>query len=278
MKNKALWVPIAGVVAVIVLVVTIVIVAVRGGDSSAEADTRPSPTASSTPSKSSPKATPTRTAKPTPTPSPTPEYVQVVLGCTDAKGQLEEYATMQEVWALPVAPACNYNKQYPGTLSEQQTNALQTAYGPEYKAESLKYLYGVCARTSGIPIEEVRSGAQATELAGAYILCPDHPKAAAIEATITSGQTLVVEEEANKTAIAEGRQFGSGKYLIGVDLQPGQWQTVGEKVSDCYWEISDAQGNIIENNFISVAPQFTITVPEWAAGFTIQGCAFRQIG
>lgn len=279
MKNKALLVPLGGALIVVLLIVLIVVAVRGGGDTSAEAGSRATPSVSSTPSKTpSPKPTRTRTAKPSPTPTPTPQLAEVTLGCTDAQGRMQKYDTLQQVWALPVAPSCNYNEVGPGTLSDLQKNALQTAYGPEYNPESLRSLYGVCSKTSGIPIEEVRSGAQAKELAGAFMLCPEHPKAAVIEATLASSQAIVAEEEANKSAIAEGRQFSSGKYLIGVDLQPGLWQSVGEKVTDCYWEISDAQGNIIENNFINIAPQFTITVPEYAAGFTIQGCTFRQIG
>jgi hypothetical protein len=49
-------------------------------------------------------------------------------------------------------------------------------------------------------------------------------------------------------------------------------------VENCYWEISDAQGNILANNFISVAPQFTIVIPASAAGFTVEGWGFRWIG
>jgi len=69
-----------------------------------------------------------------------------------------------------------------------------------------------------------------------------------------------------------------GKHLVGSEVQPGTWQSVGDKVQDCYWEISDASGDIIDNNFISVAPQFTINIPADAAGFTNTGCAFQRIG
>jgi hypothetical protein len=53
----------------------------------------------------------------------------------------------------------------------------------------------------------------------------------------------------------------TGKYLVGKDVVPGTWQSQGDKVGNCQREISDAQGYILANNFISVAPQFTIIIP-----------------
>ncbi|MCC3299299.1 hypothetical protein [Arthrobacter caoxuetaonis] len=280
MKNKAVLVPLGGALVIAVLVVLIVIVGYRGvSGTTAEADTRTTPSASASPSKTpSPKPTPTRTAKPTPTASkpPAKPRMAVVLDCT-VDGTKKEFATVQAVWGLAASSFCEGRVRTSGVLSDVEKEAMEITFGPGYDPENLRYLYGVCANTEGIYVDYVRSGGQAKYLMGAYKLCPDHPKAAAIEATIASGQQMIAEEEANENAVAEVRQFGPGKYLIGVDLQPGVWQSVGEKVTDCYWEISDAQGNIIENNFISVAPQFSITVPEWAAGFTISGCTFRQI-
>ena len=48
-------------------------------------------------------------------------------------------------------------------------------------------------------------------------------------------------------------------------------------MTDCYWEVSDESGNIIDNNFISIAPQFTINIPSSASGFTNNGCTFQWI-
>ena len=75
-----------------------------------------------------------------------------------------------------------------------------------------------------------------------------------------------------------GKLVYTGKYLVGKEVQPGTWQSQGDKVEDCYWEISDAKGEIIANNFISVSPQSTLTIPASAAGFTVKGCGFRWIG
>ena len=44
------------------------------------------------------------------------------------------------------------------------------------------------------------------------------------------------------------------------------------RFEDCYWEVSDASGNIIDNNFISVARSFTITILSDAADFRHRMC------
>ena len=41
---------------------------------------------------------------------------------------------------------------------------------------------------------------------------------------------------------------GNGIYLVGVDIAPGVWRSDGTGDS-CYWEISTAQGKIINNHF-----------------------------
>ncbi|OLT35082.1 hypothetical protein BJF84_14795 [Rhodococcus sp. CUA-806] len=65
--------------------------------------------------------------------------------------------------------------------------------------------------------------------------------------------------------------FPNGKYIVGVDIAPGTY-TVNSRVSDCYWERSDSQGNIIDNNIISIAPSVTVTIAETDTGFTSERC------
>ena len=107
------------------------------------------------------------------------------------------------------------------------------------------------------------------------ILCPDHPDALAIQAAIQKNNALQGVKSSNlaaatvrSKAASDGTYAESGKHLVGTEIQPGTWQTVRDRVEDCYWELSDASGNILDNNFVSVAPQFTITIPADAAGFT----------
>jgi hypothetical protein len=98
--------------------------------------------------------------------------------------------------------------------------------------------------------------------------------AASVASAASASSSAAVERQ----ALADGTLVHPGKYLVGKDIPPGTWQSLGSKVTDCYWEISDFQGEIMDNNFISVAPQFTINIPADAAGFTATGCSFQRIG
>ncbi|WP_127946609.1 hypothetical protein [Rhodococcus spongiicola] len=80
--------------------------------------------------------------------------------------------------------------------------------------------------------------------------------------------------------------FRGGKRLIGNGLErtpwgnfylsPGTYQTE-KPVSDCYWERSDANGNIIDNNFVTLAPSVTVTIAPTDSGFTADGCGIWKL-
>lgn len=232
---------------------------------------RPTPTPTRTP-------TPARTPTPTPTPAdPNASTFIYRLSCNVNDAYLT-FTDYRDVWATGV-PVSYCDPQGPRTarLTDLETQALTVAYG-EVDAASLKTLYAICAQTAGYGYDELVSQAQAAEVAGALLLCPDHPRAADAQALIAAQQATIAQAAADEQLRAEGKLIGTGSYLIGVDIVAGTWQSQGERVEECYWEISDAQGNIIDNAFISVAPQFTITVPASAAGLTISGCGFRWIG
>lgn len=86
-------------------------------------------------------------------------------------------------------------------------------------------------------------------------LCPDHPDAANIE----------VIAEMIKNSVSPGSK------IIGKDMKPGVYETYKDRVEDCYWELSDSQGNIIDNNFVSVAGRLTVNTAG-AYGFTSRSC------
>ncbi|AOW91997.1 hypothetical protein BFN03_02920 [Rhodococcus sp. WMMA185] len=75
--------------------------------------------------------------------------------------------------------------------------------------------------------------------------------------------------------------FSGGKRLIGNGLEktpwgsyylaPGTYRTEGP-ARDCYWERSDANGNIIDNNSVSVPPSVTVTIAPTDGEFTSRGC------
>ncbi|WP_324644868.1 hypothetical protein [Pseudarthrobacter sp. LT1] len=169
-------------------------------------------------------------------------------------------------WASPF-DLCTVNSAT-GTQSAAEKAAGAASGGTS--PDTAKYLYALCATTAGHYFEGEVSAPQAKEIAAALTLCPDHPKRSLLEASAAAGGALDADR-------ANGKLVYTGKYLVGKDVVPGTWQSQGEKVENCYWEISDTQGNIMANNFISVAPQFTITIPASAAGFTVEGCGFRWI-
>lgn len=200
-------------------------------------------------------------------------------------GSSSDYITMEQAWAEP-SDDCGA-KYLGGEPSPVELAALSVSERPE--VETLETLYALCAETTGHYFTHELTSDNAKIFKGALMLCPDHPKYAHLTSKIKAGLAREASEDAEYAALkkekaardadrAAGKYVDDGKYLVGKDVKPGTWQSQGAKVEDCYWEVSDAQGNIIQNNFISVAPQFTITVPATAAGFTVSRCSFRWIG
>lgn len=113
-------------------------------------------------------------------------------------------------------------------------------------------------------------------------MCPNHPQVDSwqIQVDNLTRETATEAEEAeHRKAVRDGLYAeDGGHYLIGSELKPGLYRTVGTKVTDCYWETADAQGNIIENSLVSTAPQFELRIPDTAAAFTIRGCEMERIG
>lgn len=160
-----------------------------------------------------------------------------------------------------------------GDLTDVEQKALVKAYGKDSSEKSIKSLYSVCTKLAGNPIDEVKSGPQAAELSGAIMVCPDHPKIETMKATAATGETLIAEEKARAEAVENGTFIASRDtpYRVGSEIQPGTYRTTGQ-FEDCYWEISDAAGNIMDNNFATFATDITVTIPPTAAGFTTNRC------
>lgn len=206
----------------------------------------------------------TSTSAATPTQASTKSGLVYELSCSIDTANQTKFTDYKAAWSQP------FDLCYPTNASGTPSAAEKDASSSE-DPTGAKYLYGLCAETAGHYLDGTVSSVQAEEIRRALTLCPDHPMRTQLETNAAAGLAL----EADR---ANGKLVGSGKYLVGKTAQPGTWQSQGEKVEDCYWEISDAQGNIIENNFISVAPQFSIYIPPTAAGFTVNGCGFRWIG
>ena len=111
------------------------------------------------------------------------------------------------------------------------------------------------------------------------LLCPGAgtPSPAATTSPVAPEVVPPADPELAKESEAAKKVANNGSFFVGSEILPGVWQSDLARVTDCYWEISDAQGNIIDNNFITLAPQFTVTIPADAVGFTASGCGFHWV-
>lgn len=65
-------------------------------------------------------------------------------------------------------------------------------------------------------------------------------------ATITNTATSTATQTATSDPLKAPR--GNGFYLVGSEIAPGVWDSDGSG-DRCYWEVSNAQGDIISNHF-----------------------------
>lgn len=100
-------------------------------------------------------------------------------------------------------------------------------------------------------------------IAGAIpVLCPDQQPALDLALSGTARQS----------------HFDDGKYVVSMvpnaraTVQPGTYSVKDTPVSNCYWERRDAQGHIVENNFVHVAQRVTVTILATDKTVVSQGC------
>lgn len=91
------------------------------------------------------------------------------------------------------------------------------------------------------------------ELKAASQLCPDAP------------------EHDNLAAWGDGKAFSDGDYVVGKDIAAGAYRST-EGVSDCYWERSTANGQIIANNLITHAAQGALVTIRSGETLTTKRC------
>lgn len=66
--------------------------------------------------------------------------------------------------------------------------------------------------------------------------------------------------------------FEEGTYTVGKDIKPGTYRTVDRPVRKCYWERSTGAGRIIDNRWITNAPNGATVTVQRGEGFTSEGC------
>lgn len=72
------------------------------------------------------------------------------------------------------------------------------------------------------------------------------------------------------------RGFSEGSQEVGTDVKPGTYETTshlsGGRVSDCYWERSGKNGDIIANNMVTAAKKIRVTIRKSDEFFTSERC------
>ncbi|WP_129308122.1 hypothetical protein [Streptomyces sp. L2] len=190
----------------------------------------------------------------------------VVVDEIDCSG--EYYSTVEEAWAA-AQDVCDATLS--GTqMSDTEVKAVQVAYGGEESLDGLATLYGLCAQSgseSWSYLQQAGSKEQLAEVRGALLLCPDHPDKSKIEKLVGSAA------HRNKLE-GEGRVFGNGVYRVGSDIKPGTYYVTN--VNGCYWERTDANGETIDNNFISAAKRVQVTILASDYSFNSERCGQWQ--
>lgn len=132
--------------------------------------------------------------------------------------------------------------------------------------EILYAIYEACAMTgSGAYYANLQtlSPAQAQDTQVTLSLCPNHPDAETWRSKSAAGEA-VRQAEASGARVPPG-----GTYAVPDQMTRGTF--VAENVTDCYWETRDANGDIVDNNFVLAAPRVVAEVTDAAVVFTTQG-------
>ncbi|MFF0289677.1 hypothetical protein [Streptomyces sp. NPDC005262] len=180
----------------------------------------------------------------------------------------EYYSTVEEAWAEE-QDLCDATLS--GTeMSDTETKSLQVAYGDEGDLDSLAILYGICAQSgseSWSYLQQAGSKDQLAEVRGALLLCPDHPDKKKVEKLVGGAAKRNKLED-------EGRVFSDGVYRVGSDIKPGTYYVTD--VDGCYWERTDANGETIDNNFVTAAKRVQVTILGSDYSFNSESCGQWQ--
>ena len=223
---------------------------------------------------SSPETT-AATAMPSTTWTPPP--LQVYLDCyTDASLSQQQTYTMEvgdadftAFWSANLY-SCEATRDF-GPLTPLEQQAVTAAGYPD--ETSVKTLYGMCTPSAHSAYTSTPAAApgQIAEINGMLTLCPGHPLAAALQESAARGQ-------AEAEAAAAGELFYAGTFLVGSQVQPGTYVIEGE-IKNCYWERTDASGEIIDNNFVVGAQRVEVTIRSTDYSFHNEGCGkWQKVG
>lgn len=172
------------------------------------------------------------------------------------------YESMEEAWAGQFYNCIDTSVS--GSPNEREKAAVRMAYGKEGQPSDVVHLYSRCgANNPEWPLtdaSEVLGQSRAKETQGAAMLCPNHPRIANLAPALAASN---VKAEADKNKMEDGT------HVVGKEVRPGTY--FAEPSGACYWERTDARGQIIANNFSNGARvEFTIKPTDYSV--SVSGC------
>jgi hypothetical protein len=222
--------------------------------------------AGATSTSTTPTSTTTRSTTTTPPPPPEVAFTCSLDGSSTNQQSffMDIGGDFAPIWA--VAPrSCEATRDPVALLPFEQQAASASGYPA---GTSIATLYELCARVDPnntyIGPEFILSAEQIAEVTGMLTLCPAHPQAAQLHDAVARAQ-------AEAAATAAGELFYAGTFLVNVEIKPGTYAVEGD-ITNCYWERTDASGEIIDNNFITGARRVQVTIRASDYSFHNEGC------
>lgn len=179
------------------------------------------------------------------------------VDCATGPGQTPfPYPSQEAVWASGRAfYSClaNLSAGYAPTPNDLAAVALyQQATPGADTTTALEFMLGLCANAMIAPAAIAQLAPSVA--AGAALLCPTAP------------HINLMNLRGNNDLI------NSGNHVVGQTIKPGVWQTA-PGVRDCYWERTTGGGEILDNAFVTFAPEgVTVTVEASDGAFTAENC------
>jgi hypothetical protein len=187
------------------------------------------------------------------------------------------FYSLEEVWAAGEEfPYCETVSVSGTAPSEMQKSIFTYDFDNAGYDKLLKSYYKYCTSpTLGATDPATLIKSEYANRLIAVKLCPNNPGAAPY-AQIVAGEEQAEREAATAAAEdarlrAEGRRVGDGTYRVGESVLAGTYVSEG-KISNCYWELLDSAGNIIDNNFLTSALRLEVVVASNSYSFSSTGC------
>lgn len=156
-----------------------------------------------------------------------------------------------------------------------ENKAAKIAYDGESDASTLKEM----CEESMLGYDDLTSLSedQLKEVKGALVLCPKHKDRTKIDKQVKNSETILAQEK-------NGTRFRDGTYRVGKDIKAGTYVSTGYPEKDlddededgsmenCYWERTNAAGDIIDNHFGTHAFRVQVTIQPSDYSFDTENC------